>query len=43
MEDPHVAADVFTYEALSIRGWFDIGHDTSPIIEEIKVFMETVN
>jgi hypothetical protein len=29
MSDPHVAADGFTYEA--VRGWFDSGHDTSPM------------
>ncbi|XP_019461765.1 PREDICTED: U-box domain-containing protein 33-like isoform X6 [Lupinus angustifolius] len=31
MQDPHVAADGFTYEAEAIRGWLDSGHDTSPM------------
>lgn len=31
MSDPHMAADGFTYEAEAIRGWFDSGHDTSPM------------
>ncbi|KAI3436919.1 uncharacterized protein J3R85_005961 [Psidium guajava] len=31
MQDPHVAADGFTYEAEAIRGWFTSGHDTSPM------------
>ncbi|KAG8059960.1 hypothetical protein GUJ93_ZPchr0002g23117 [Zizania palustris] len=31
MNDPHVAADGFTYEAEAIRGWLDSGHDTSPM------------
>ncbi|TVU28820.1 hypothetical protein EJB05_20355 [Eragrostis curvula] len=31
MSDPHVAADGFTYEAEAVRGWFDSGHDTSPM------------
>ncbi|XVF73181.1 hypothetical protein PTKIN_Ptkin12aG0180400 [Pterospermum kingtungense] len=31
MQDPHVAADGFTYEAEALRGWFDSGHDTSPM------------
>ncbi|KAL0538120.1 hypothetical protein IC582_027119 [Cucumis melo] len=31
MEDPHVAADGFTYEAEALRGWLDSGHDTSPM------------
>ncbi|KAH9624416.1 hypothetical protein KSS87_003435 [Heliosperma pusillum] len=31
MEDPHIAADGFTYEAEAIRGWLDSGHDTSPM------------
>ncbi|TVU12422.1 hypothetical protein EJB05_46066 [Eragrostis curvula] len=31
MNDPHVAADGFTYEAEHIRGWLDSGHDTSPM------------
>ncbi|XP_031377004.1 U-box domain-containing protein 33-like isoform X4 [Punica granatum] len=31
MEDPHVAADGFTYEASAIRGWLNGGHDTSPM------------
>ncbi|TKY65436.1 U-box domain-containing protein 33 [Spatholobus suberectus] len=31
MQDPHVAADGFTYEAEAIRGWLDGGHDNSPM------------
>ena len=31
MQDPHVAADGYTYEAEAIRGWLDSGHDTSPV------------
>lgn len=31
MEDPHVAADGFTYEAETIQGWLNSGHDTSPM------------
>ncbi|WOL10105.1 U-box domain-containing protein 33-like isoform X1 [Canna indica] len=31
MNDPHVAADGFTYEAEAIKGWIDGGHDTSPM------------
>ncbi|EOA26048.1 hypothetical protein CARUB_v10019463mg [Capsella rubella] len=31
MEDPHVAADGFTYEREAIRGWFERGHKTSPM------------
>lgn len=31
MQDPHVAADGFTYEAKSLREWLDRGHDTSPM------------
>ncbi|GJM86384.1 hypothetical protein PR202_ga02238 [Eleusine coracana subsp. coracana] len=31
MSDPHMAADGFTYEAEAVRGWFDGGHDTSPM------------
>ncbi|KAF8380225.1 hypothetical protein HHK36_027707 [Tetracentron sinense] len=31
MRDPHVAADGFTYEAEAMKGWFDSGHDTSPM------------
>ncbi|GAV81732.1 U-box domain-containing protein/Pkinase_Tyr domain-containing protein [Cephalotus follicularis] len=31
MEDPHVAADGFTYELEEIRGWLSSGHDTSPM------------
>ncbi|XP_074279870.1 U-box domain-containing protein 33-like isoform X1 [Silene latifolia] len=31
MEDPHFAADGFTYEAEAIRGWLESGHDTSPM------------
>ncbi|KAK2650289.1 hypothetical protein Ddye_017778 [Dipteronia dyeriana] len=31
MQDPHVAADGFTYEGEALRGWLDSGHDTSPM------------
>ncbi|KAK4578223.1 hypothetical protein RGQ29_028383 [Quercus rubra] len=31
MQDPHVAADGFTYEEKVLREWFDGGHDTSPM------------
>ncbi|XP_013605800.1 PREDICTED: U-box domain-containing protein 36 [Brassica oleracea var. oleracea] len=31
MEDPYVAADGFTYEGEAIRGWFNRGHETSPM------------
>ncbi|KAF8088300.1 hypothetical protein N665_0546s0030 [Sinapis alba] len=31
MQDPHLAADGFTYEAEAIRAWLDSGHDTSPM------------
>lgn len=31
MKDPHVAADGYTYEAEALQGWFDSGHDTSPM------------
>ncbi|KAL9264361.1 U-box domain-containing protein [Drosera capensis] len=31
MQDPHLAADGFTYEAEALRGWLDAGHDTSPM------------
>ncbi|XP_039805953.1 U-box domain-containing protein 70-like isoform X2 [Panicum virgatum] len=31
MNDPHIAADGFTYEAEAIRSWLDGGHDTSPM------------
>ncbi|XP_050385351.1 U-box domain-containing protein 33 isoform X3 [Argentina anserina] len=31
MQDPHVAADGFTYEAEALRGWMDSGHETSPM------------
>ncbi|KAI4364727.1 hypothetical protein MLD38_020781 [Melastoma candidum] len=34
MEDPHVAADGFTYEGEALRGWFDSGHNTSPMTNE---------
>ncbi|XP_020217130.1 U-box domain-containing protein 33 isoform X2 [Cajanus cajan] len=30
MQDPHVAADGFTYEAEAIRAWLESGHETSP-------------
>ncbi|XP_023552426.1 U-box domain-containing protein 32-like isoform X1 [Cucurbita pepo subsp. pepo] len=31
MKDPLIAADGFTYEADAIRGWFESGHNTSPM------------
>ncbi|KAF9687830.1 hypothetical protein SADUNF_Sadunf02G0133900 [Salix dunnii] len=31
MQDPHIAADGFTYEAEALRGWLECGHDTSPM------------
>ncbi|GLJ43498.1 hypothetical protein SUGI_0904360 [Cryptomeria japonica] len=31
MQDPHIAADGFSYEFESIKGWIDSGHDTSPM------------
>uniref|UniRef100_J3MBJ4 RING-type E3 ubiquitin transferase n=1 Tax=Oryza brachyantha TaxID=4533 RepID=J3MBJ4_ORYBR len=31
MDDPHIAADGFTYEADAIRSWLCAGHDTSPM------------
>lgn len=31
MKDPLIAADGFTYEADAIRGWFQSGHNTSPM------------
>ncbi|KAK9202323.1 hypothetical protein WN944_017533 [Citrus x changshan-huyou] len=31
MQDPHVAADGFTYEAEALKGWLDSGHETSPM------------
>ncbi|KAF7844531.1 U-box domain-containing protein 33 isoform X1 [Senna tora] len=34
MQDPHVAADGFTYEAEAIRGWLDSGHETSPMTND---------
>ncbi|KAI4378006.1 hypothetical protein MLD38_015553 [Melastoma candidum] len=34
MEDPHVAADGFTYEGEALRGWLDSGHNTSPMTNE---------
>ncbi|KAL1219159.1 U-box domain-containing protein 36 [Cardamine amara subsp. amara] len=34
MEDPHVAADGFTYEREAISGWFERGHETSPMINK---------
>jgi len=29
MEDPHIAADGFTYEGEAIRAWLSSGRDTS--------------
>lgn len=31
MQDPHVAADGYTYEAEALRGWLDNGNEMSPI------------
>lgn len=31
MEDPHIAADGFTYEGEAIRAWLNRGRDTSPL------------
>ncbi|KAL6963423.1 hypothetical protein U1Q18_043739 [Sarracenia purpurea var. burkii] len=31
MQDPHVAADGFTYELEALRGWLDGGNETSPM------------
>jgi len=31
-EDPHIAADEFTYEGEDIRIWLNSGRDTSPMI-----------
>lgn len=31
MQDPHVAADGFTYEAEALTGWLQSGHNTSPM------------
>ncbi|KAH9622016.1 hypothetical protein KSS87_002554 [Heliosperma pusillum] len=31
MQDPHFAADGFTYEKEAIKAWFDGGHETSPM------------
>ncbi|XP_059667103.1 U-box domain-containing protein 32 isoform X2 [Cornus florida] len=31
MNDPHIAADGFTYEADAIKGWLNSGHKTSPM------------
>ncbi|EEF50538.1 U-box domain-containing protein 33 [Ricinus communis] len=31
MQDPHVAADGFTYEAGALTGWLESGHNTSPM------------
>ncbi|XP_031275743.1 U-box domain-containing protein 33-like [Pistacia vera] len=31
MQDPHVAADGFTYEKEALMGWLQSGHDTSPM------------
>ncbi|XP_068640230.1 U-box domain-containing protein 33 [Aristolochia californica] len=30
MQDPHIAADGYTYEAEAIKGWLESGQDTSP-------------
>lgn len=35
MEDPHVAADGFTYEREAISDWFERGHETSPMTNKI--------
>uniref|UniRef100_A0A2N9IHR4 RING-type E3 ubiquitin transferase n=1 Tax=Fagus sylvatica TaxID=28930 RepID=A0A2N9IHR4_FAGSY len=31
MTNPQIAADGYTYESEAIRGWFDSGHNTSPM------------
>ncbi|XP_058225589.1 U-box domain-containing protein 33-like isoform X1 [Rhododendron vialii] len=31
MQDPHVAADGYTYELEALKGWLDGGHNTSPM------------
>lgn len=31
MDEPHFAADGFTYEGEAIRCWLSSGHDTSPM------------
>ncbi|KAJ9188329.1 hypothetical protein P3X46_003695 [Hevea brasiliensis] len=31
MQDPHMAADGFTYEAEALIGWLESGHNTSPM------------
>ncbi|KAM3376168.1 hypothetical protein P3S68_014882 [Capsicum galapagoense] len=31
MENPHIAADGYTYEGDAIKGWLYSGHDTSPM------------
>lgn len=31
MTDPQIAADGYTYESEAIRGWFESGHNTSPM------------
>ncbi|KAF3623127.1 Receptor protein kinase, putative isoform 2 [Capsicum annuum] len=31
MEDPHIAADGYTYEGDAIKGWLYSGHNTSPM------------
>ncbi|KAH7863476.1 hypothetical protein Vadar_017977 [Vaccinium darrowii] len=31
MQDPHVAADGYTYELEAFKRWLDEGHDTSPV------------
>ncbi|KAK6925836.1 U-box domain [Dillenia turbinata] len=31
MKDPQIAADGYTYEADAIKGWFNSGHNTSPM------------
>ncbi|KAH7863818.1 hypothetical protein Vadar_022307 [Vaccinium darrowii] len=33
MQDPHVAADGYTYEYEAIKGWLDGGHDASPMTD----------
>lgn len=35
MQDPHVGADGFTYEAEALRGWLESGHNTSPMTNEL--------
>ncbi|GLJ23561.1 hypothetical protein SUGI_0446340 [Cryptomeria japonica] len=42
MQDPYIAADGFTYEKDAIQGWFDCGHDTSPMTNQKLVHMNLI-